>query len=70
MLTDNTRKYLLGFKDYMTKSKYAFCYRTVPDSRKCLRAPVKKREMDWQLVASYFTVKSTDIFCSVGFMTV
>ena len=21
--------------------------------------------MDWQLVASYFTVKSTDIFCSV-----
>ena len=22
----------------------------------------KKREMDWQLVASYFTVKSTDIF--------
>ena len=27
--------------------------------------PLKKREMDWQLVASYFTVKSTDIFCSV-----
>ena len=26
------------------------------------RAPVKKREMDWQLVASYFTVKSMDIF--------
>ena len=25
---------------------------------------LKKREMDWQLVASYFTVKSTDIFCS------
>ena len=25
----------------------------------------KKREMDWQMVASYFTVKSTDIFCSV-----
>ena len=25
----------------------------------------KKREIDWQLVASYFTVKSTDIFCSV-----
>ena len=22
----------------------------------------KKREMDWQLVASYFTVKATDIF--------
>ena len=22
-------------------------------------------EMDWQLVVSYFTVKSTDIFCSV-----
>ena len=28
----------------------------------------KKREMDWQLVATYFTVKSTDIFCSVLFM--
>ena len=25
----------------------------------------KKREMDWQLVARYFTVKSTDIFYSV-----
>ena len=25
----------------------------------------EKREMDWQLVASYFIVKSTDIFCSV-----
>ena len=23
----------------------------------------KKREMDWQLVASYFTVKSMEIFC-------
>ena len=22
--------------------------------------------MDWQLVASYFTVKSTDIYCSVS----
>ena len=26
----------------------------------------KKREMDWQLVASYFTAKSTDTFCSVA----
>ena len=26
-----------------------------------------KRGMDWQLVASYFTVKSTDIFCSAMF---
>ena len=25
----------------------------------------KRREMDWQLVASCFTVKSSDIFCSV-----
>ena len=24
----------------------------------------KEREMDWQLVASYFTVKSTEIFYS------
>ena len=28
------------------------------------QAPVKQQEMDWQLVASYFTVKSTDIFSS------
>ena len=28
-------------------------------------APVKIAGMDWQLVASYFTVKSTDIFYSV-----
>ena len=28
-------------------------------------ASEKLREKDWQLVASYFTVKSTDIFCSV-----
>ena len=26
----------------------------------------KKREMDWQLVASYFTVKFTDYFCSAA----
>ena len=25
--------------------------------------------MDWQLVASYFTVKSTDIFCSVCYFS-
>ena len=25
----------------------------------------KKREMDWQLFAGYFTVKSTNIFCSL-----
>ena len=30
-----------------------------------LKMFLKKREMDWQLVASYFTVTSTDIFCSV-----
>ena len=29
------------------------------------RKKKQQREMDWQLVASYFTVKSTDIFCSV-----
>ena len=48
------------------KNNNVLCYRSVPDSWKCLRAPVKKREMDWQLVASYFIVKSTDIFYSVG----
>ena len=26
--------------------------------------PYKKREMDWQLVASYFTIKPTDIFAA------
>ena len=25
--------------------------------------------MDWQLVTGYFTVKSTDIFCSVAFFS-
>ena len=28
-----------------------------------------KMEMDWQLVASNFTVKSSDIFCSVIYAT-
>ena len=27
------------------------------------QTPVKTRDMDWQLVARYLTVKSTDIFC-------
>ena len=58
----------------MTKKKNnnVLCYRSVPGSWKRLGVPVKKkkkkkkkREMDWQLVASYFTVKSTDIFYSV-----
>ena len=40
---------------------HAFNNIYVPD----LRAPVKKREMDWQLVATYFSVKSTDTFYSV-----
>ena len=46
MLTDNTRKHLLGLKGYMTKSNtrlFATVY-TVPDSWKCLRAPVKKKK--------------------------
>ena len=30
------------------------------------QTPVKKRDMDWQLVARYFTVKSTDFFYSVA----
>ena len=29
----------------------------------------KKREMDWQLVASYFTVKSTDTFAVYRIMS-
>ena len=63
MLTDNTQKYLLGFKGYMIKSNTCFlCYRTVPDSWKMFtgarkKHTQKKREIDWQLVA--------DIFCSV-----
>ena len=32
----------------------------------------KKREMDWKLVASFFTVTSMDIFCGVvaGYFTI
>ena len=48
------------------KNNNVLCYRSVPDSRKCLQAPVKKREMDWQLVTIYFTVKSMDIFYIVA----
>ena len=33
------------------------------------RRKKKKREMDWQLVACYFTVKSTDIFAMHGART-
>ena len=61
MLTDNTRKHL---KDGMTKKQYmSFTTLLCPFPEKCLRAPVRM-EMDRQLVASYFTVKSTDIFCT------
>ena len=73
MLTDNTRKYLLEFKGYMTKNNTCL-FATVlclilenvygRPSKKINKN--KNREMDWQLVASYFTVKSTDIFCSAS----
>ena len=59
MLTDNTRKYLLGFNGYMTKSNtclFAAILCLIPEN------VYGQREMDWQLVANYFTVKSTDIF--------
>ena len=59
----------VGFKRYMTKSNtYLFtavlCLipENVYGARK--KKTKKKREMDWQLVASYFTVKSNGIFCS------
>ena len=68
MLTDNTRKYFLGFKGYMTKSNtclFATVLCLVPENVYGRR---KKREMGWQQAATYFTIKSTDIFCSVLFM--
>ena len=40
------------------KNNNVLCYRSVPDSGACK----KQQEKDWQLVASYFTVKSTDFF--------
>ena len=60
MLTDITRKYLLGLKGYMTKSNaclFATLLCLIPEN--VYGACKKKREMDWQLVANYFTVKST-----------
>ena len=66
MSTDSTRKYFCMIVGLYDKNNNVLCYRSVPDPCKCLRAPVKKKwEMDWQLVASYFTVKATDIFYSV-----
>ena len=50
----------------MTKVTAVLFYPAVSaGSCKCLQAPVKNREMDWQLVASYITVKSTDSFYSL-----
>ena len=72
MLTDNTRKNLLGLKGYTTKSNtclFAKVLCLIPENvygRPLKKA--KKREMDWRLVANYFTIKSTDIFCSVPTM--
>ena len=47
----------------------SFCYVLCVIPENVYGARKKKRAMDWQLVASYFTVKSTDIFCSVGKQT-
>ena len=79
MLADNTRKYLLGFKGYMTKSNtclFATVLCLIPENvygrppppppKKKKKKKKKKREMDWQLVASYFTVKSTDMVLQCG----
>ena len=57
----------LRFKGYMTKSNtclFATVLCLIPENvfGRPLKKNKKKREMDWQLVASYFTVKSTDIF--------
>ena len=66
MLTDSTRKYLSRIVGLYDTKKTIMSFATVL----CLipkkfTGACKKREMDWQLVASYFTVKSTDIFYSV-----
>ena len=44
------------------KNTNVLCYRSVPDSEKSLRAPVKN---NGKWTGSYSTVKSTDIFYSV-----
>ena len=65
MLTDNTLEYLLGFKGYMTKSNiclFATVLCLIPENVYGCPLKKNKREMDWQLVASYFIVKHTDIF--------
>ena len=83
MLTDNTQKYLLGFKGYMIKSNTCF-YATVlcliPE--KCLRAPVKntpKKNGKWtgSWLRIYFavcllvrTVTQTDLSCNYILITV
>ena len=43
MLTDSTRKYLrriVGLYDKKKQNNNVLCYRSVPDSWKCLRVPV------------------------------
>ena len=41
MLTDSTKKYLCRIVGLYDKNNNVLCYRSVPDSIKCLRAPVK-----------------------------
>ena len=64
MLTDNTWKYLLGFRAIWSKAMHVFLLPYCAWFVKMFTGARKKWKMDWQLVASYFTVKSTDIFCS------
>ena len=71
MLTDSTRKYLcriVGLYDEKKNKKKTIMYFAthlclIPEN--VYGACKKEREMDWKLVASDFTVTSTDIFCSV-----
>ena len=43
MLTDSIRKYLCKIVGLYDKNNNVLCFRSVPDSCKCFRAPVKIR---------------------------
>ena len=67
MLTNNTRKYHLGFRAIWPKAMHVSLLPYCAWFMKMFtgaRRKKTKREMDWQLVACYFTVKSKDIFCN------
>ena len=65
MLTDSIRKHLCRIVGLYDKKRMSFATVLCLIPENVYRRLKKYREMDWQLVASYFTVKSTDKFYSV-----